>query len=128
MREIKFRIWTKYGDSQQKMIYDDTPDNYLDYEIDLGGRIGMWDSSWRPDNPEDCILMQYTGLKDKNGKEIYEGDILKDGKWVAVVEFEKEFAMFRAINEDLEFDVNMADASSHMKVIGNKFDHPSLLK
>ena len=57
MRDLKFRAWD--GES---MIY---PDHRL-----LGG-IRSWDILQRFDNP-----MQYTGLKDKQGNEVYEGDIL----------------------------------------------------
>jgi len=53
MREIKFRAWDK----------------------DLHKMYNKW--TVIPDDDRSHILMQYTGLKDKNGKEIYEGDIVK---------------------------------------------------
>jgi uncharacterized phage protein (TIGR01671 family) len=59
MREIKFRVWDK---GLKKMF---------NWPIDIG--------YWLPDDGKSVlsgwILMQFTGLKDKNGKEIYEGDI-----------------------------------------------------
>ena len=71
-REIKFRIWDVENKEMLKV-------QELDFEPTFyGGRIAI-----RPDqyndyfDTEDMILMQYTGLHDKNGKEIYEGDILK---------------------------------------------------
>lgn len=57
MREIKFRAWDK-----NKM-----------YFLELVGNNFMWIN----EQPEQGKLMQYTGLKDKNGKEIYFGDILQ---------------------------------------------------
>jgi uncharacterized phage protein (TIGR01671 family) len=59
MKEIKFRAW----DKENKEIYNDFHQTY------------MFTDSINDDN--DYILMQYTGLKDKNGKEIYEGDIVR---------------------------------------------------
>jgi len=57
MRTIKFRAW-------------DTRFNDMHYYADV--------RTWHLNTPdlEECTLMQYTGLKDENGKEIYEGDVV----------------------------------------------------
>ena len=62
MREIKFRAW----DNKQNKMRNDGFSIYYDGSIQFADSI----------ESKDFILMQYTGLKDKNGKEIYEGDIL----------------------------------------------------
>lgn len=67
MRDIKFRVWDKRWN---KMIYDvqDTFEENYTLGIDYFGQYLK--------NEDSFEVMQYTGLKDCNGKEIYEGDIL----------------------------------------------------
>ena len=79
---------------------------------------------------ENIILMQSTGLRDKNGKEIFEGDVLgtKDGLLDGVVEYRTDLGMwtnslFRYNN--FERLCNVADSTY---IIGNIYENPELLE
>lgn len=67
-REIKFRIWDK---NDERMKYADI--EYFDDMI--GFRFGH--RGFEEDDNNDIVIMQYSGLKDNNGKDVYEGDIIR---------------------------------------------------
>lgn len=67
MRTLKFRAWDK---AEKKMLFDADP-----FVIDVWGSNEPLLAD--PHKRENCIFEQYIGLKDKNDKEIYEGDILR---------------------------------------------------
>lgn len=134
-RPIKFRAW----DSENKTLFYES--NLIFLTID--GRPHFWTGDdcliqgkiW----PEYLKLQQFTGLLDRNNKEIYEGDIVtyqagepnkNDGSFYrgkSVVEFENGAFWPRPIKEECEdswYDYELKD----LEVIGNIFENPELLK
>lgn len=85
-----------------------------------------WDNEWLSNN--DLNLMQSTGFRDKNGKEIFEGDIIDstDGFMTGVVEFREALGMF--VNNLVEYNnfERLCNVASSRKIIGNIWEHPEL--
>lgn len=97
MREIKFRVWHKPTKQfvKQDIFYLDEPSSIGQLSVGLDGTLiqaGMYDDYSAVSDPEDYAIQQYTGLKDKNGVEIYEGDMLtqRSFKTIYLVDFNNE--------------------------------------
>lgn len=79
---------------------------------------------------DDIVLMQSTGLRDKNGKEIFEGDILgtKDGLLNGVVEFNIDLGMWT--NSLIRYNnfERLCNVASSREIIGNIHTNPELLE
>lgn len=110
MREIKFRAWDKEQTKMKKDFRFDEFNDVNDYFAD-----------------NDFVFMQYTGLKDKNGKEIYEGDILSWGNNViAKVYYADDLAVFRcSVKGTDEFDLFVFNQEA--SIIGNIYENKEVL-
>ena len=128
---FKFRAW----DTHEEVM------NRVDYIDFVNGVIGMSNENVRDyEQPIHRVnIMQYTGCRDKNGIEIFEGDILhwKDCEPVddemvyediIVVYWSDEFMMWKAKNEDTDY-IDLYDYSDNreLEVLGNIYENPELL-
>jgi uncharacterized phage protein (TIGR01671 family) len=126
MREIKFRAWDKH---RKVMIGSDYPDNWGNNQdewyadVDAMNLLGIENATKK----QHLIVMQYTGLKDKNGKKIYEGDILDD---YYVVEYDEAAARFILV--DIEEKMYCKDLSEYagdeeIGITANIYENSNLL-
>lgn len=124
MREIKFRAWVK----DRKEIFEVILINYVTKKVTyLFERVGDL-LNIRHEKFNDTELMQYTGLKDKNGKEIYEGDIFHIGskKILYVVEWIDCGLKGRQIKN--KSWIGLDYWKDDIEVIGNIYENPEVIK
>ena len=136
MKDIKFRAWDTITNKMHTSIEELCFENGILIEVIFKKSWDGIDScadevvDWQ--NADQTILMQYTGLKDKNGAEIYEGDIIikpaNKNRHLEVV-FSTDISCFEAIHSvgarSLSGYVN---SDGGVLIIGNRWDSPELLE
>ena len=124
---FKFRVWLEYAKlyyGLDSFYYDRLKNKYT---------LHFEDGHTKTIKEKDCVIEQCTGLKDKNGKLIYEGDILgyKDYADKRVVVWDNKYMAYRVHDED---NVDCGSVYQEyigefgIEVIGNIHENPELLK
>ena len=121
MREIKFRVWDK--EFEETLTQDEGTFQYRD-------RYDYWVTDFEDamGNPERFTIMQYTGLKDENGVEIFEGDIVNHYWSDQIGESHCGKVVMRN-----PFDYSVEDAeyfifADELEILGNIYENPELLE
>lgn len=133
-REIEFRAWLKDEKKMCKVAGID----FSSDEVDLSLQAKYCFYKFK-----DVELMQYTGLKDKNGVKIFEGDILKhtseydnngeifEREEILIVKYEKEWCQFileKAYDKDGNYYSFCEVDLDYLEVIGNIYENKELLE
>lgn len=125
MRPIKFRAWHF---TEKKMLEVDELNHIASWSFDWmlwvnGVNRNIWIQWWKHN---DCVVMQSTWLVDKNGKEIYEGDVIEKlfyGKdRTVIIERDKDYWGFNISYRLQEWIIN----TDTREVIGNIYENPEL--
>lgn len=134
MREIKFRVW----DKQEKRMYDDLRSDITlicDYE---SARLVFGDDfhdDFSVYSTNKIELMQFTGLKDMTGKDIFEGDIIRGSydqygdkiEQTREVKYDEQMQLM-PFHDIVGYDCELWMDEATYEVIGNVYENPDLLK
>ena len=123
MRDIEYEATTPVG-------VHIVPDGDFSLVLHDGGhRVQMWCNDGVVDEWPVTRLRESTGLDDKNGKRIFEGDILAAGEYVPPREVIFEDAAFRVRDNDNHANVALVPATaSRLSVVGNIYDNSELIE
>ena len=129
MREIKFRAW---DDELKEMVLESELDD-CESLLNCGELvIGRFDTN---EDWYELIRLQFTGLKDKSGKEVYEGDIINCPRRIinklAIVEFDnikKAFTFRELHNKEYTRYFQEFVEYNEIEIIGNIYENPELLE
>ena len=120
----KFRAW--HNELGRMMSISD-----MWFNVDSLGEIGLNDTimnDYITVSPDEIELMQSTGLKDKNGQEIFEGDIVS----IDTDEFDLLFVKYEAgiywLMDDEECVEHLSDYYKYVSIVGNIYENPELLE
>lgn len=118
-REINFRIW----DEEKKKMYYASLNDVCD---GIGFDYGITEEQSAFTDVDFLPVMQYTGLHDKSGREIYEGDIVDHYAFGDVVVFRN--GMFTTERNGDNQPLYLHEPDKYCEVIGNIYENPDLLK
>ena len=121
MREVKFRAWHK-ADKRMFGVYQ------INWE--QGGLTISCGGSWHED-VDNYELMQFTGLKDENGVEICEGDVIRDDdeSYNLIVVWDNKRARFALSDgKGSMFTYMFNNDMEPLEIIGNIYENPELVK
>ena len=121
---MKYRLWCKDKNEWEKDSWVILPNGNLMW-VEYGNLVGGV-------YMKNHVLVKSTGFKDIEGKEIYEGDIIRywdnfDERYkLAIIKFDK--GSFIMINDGIRWNIYLTDENDEIKIVGNIYENKDLLK
>ena len=127
MKELKFRAWIKNYNCYADVLGFEQDRLFVQFQSGERAQHRLYVPI------EDCVLEQYTGLKDKNGEMVYEGDIVLDcydGDDAFIVEWDKDTASFILTDTEHILSVSFDNfcPDKDLEIIGNIHENKELLE
>lgn len=132
MEKIKFRCWDKVH-NKMRGVKDIKWFNNGNIRVNVAENDKyyeplMYMKEYEGKELKEFELMQYTGLEDKNDKEIYEGDIFKESNSIGIIIYDKDGFRIKWHKDEDFYNNVLKIHHNHLEVIGNVYESPSLLE
>jgi hypothetical protein len=131
---IRYRAWCVNAKEMKRVAKIDMTSDVITCEIEVNSECTYGPLFITGEDP-DAVLMQSTGLKDKNGVDIYVGDIVKPvsfASWIGVVKYSPENAAYILDDHNNEFirgeNVYLSQFNEGLEVKGNIYENPELME
>ncbi|WP_336017602.1 YopX family protein [Fusobacterium polymorphum] len=124
MKELKIKAWLKKEKKMVSIIGIDFNYEYIRYTED----DNLFNSDYKVAEFKDIELLQFTGLKDNGGQELYEADVIKFNDGVddiyGLISYDDEDGTYRVSYENIT--EHLSDREGDFEIVGNIFENPDL--
>ena len=124
MKELKIKAWLKKEKKMVSIIGIDFNYKYIRYTED----DNLFNSDYKVAEFKDIELLQFTGLKDNGGQELYEADVIKFNDGIddiyGLISYDDEDGTYRVSYENIT--EHLSDREGDFEIVGNIFENPDL--
>ncbi|WP_339002762.1 YopX family protein [Fusobacterium polymorphum] len=124
MKELKIKAWLKKEKKMVSIIGIDFNYEYIRYTED----DNLFNSDYKVAEFKDIELLQFTGLKDNGGQELYEADVIKFNDGIddiyGLISYDDEDGTYRVSYENIT--EHLSDREGDFEIVGNIFENPDL--